>query len=340
MLQMNAKLTGVLLLQLIAAASLYLFYTHEDTAQANMALLDINRQLIDQIEIKDKETEVVLKKDNDRWQMPNWHQLPVNPDKLDSVLKQLAELKSGWPIATSSSSHQRFEVAEDKFQRRITLKQQGQPIADFFLGTSPGFRKVHFRLHDDNKVYSVALNSYDFPVKFNDWLWKKLLAVQNIKRIQGSDFTLEKTEQGWQLKDDGDIPVDQEKAQQLVQAFNGLTVSQLAEDEVELSEMEKLSFQVENDSHYTLTFYHKDNDYYVQRNDYDSKLFKLTPFEFRRFADLKKDDLIKRASETAKEQSADKANSSGNEVSVDSKEHSEQEQQDGDSQESTQEGKS
>jgi hypothetical protein len=307
MFPFNAKLFGLLLLQLIAAASLYLYYNSDQDTQSQSALINISRQDINGIEISDSETTILVKKHNDQWQFSDWHQLPVNQAKLEAILKNLSELKSGWPIATTESSHQRFEVAEDKFQRRIKLMQDDKPVVEFFLGTSPGFRKVHFRVQGDNKVYSVPLNTYDFPTKNNDWLWKQLLAVQHIKSIDAKDFSLHKKEQDWHFKDDTDTAVDQEQAKQLVQAFNGLTVTSLVDNEVDLSSAEKISYTITNDSQYTLNFYHKEGDYFVQRNDFEPLIFKLTQFEYQRFADVSRDSLVKKETDTA---SSDRQNTS------------------------------
>lgn len=87
-------------------------------------------------------------------------------------------------------------MAAGKYQRHQQLLQDEQLVADLYVGTSPGFRKVHIRKVDDDAIYAVGLNSYEMPVKVSDWLHKTLLAPQDIEGIKGADCTQQKTEDG------------------------------------------------------------------------------------------------------------------------------------------------
>lgn len=302
MFQLNYKLAGLLLLQLIAAAAIYLFTQQDASQNTRESLLSLSKAKIDKLEISGDEQTVVLQKQNDQWILPELHDLPVNSVKLNTVLDNLNALQTGWPIATTKGSHQRFKVTEDNYQRRIKLFQDNQVVADFFLGTSPGFRKVHLRKNDEDEVYSMELNTYDFPTKNNDWLNRKLLAVNNIKTIEGSDFKLRQGDSQWLFAEDNANTVDEDKAKRLMQAFNGLTVSDVVNEKPELSDSQKTVYTVENERQFTFTFFNKESNYYVKRDDKE-QLFTLTKYEFERFTNHTKEALTLKQEQSSETQS-------------------------------------
>jgi len=59
------------------------------------------------------------------------------------LIDKLEGAEAAWPVATSESSAERFEVSDAKFQRRIRFFADDAVVTELFLGTSPGFRRVH-----------------------------------------------------------------------------------------------------------------------------------------------------------------------------------------------------
>jgi len=60
----------------------------------------------------------------------------------------------------------------------VTLSSDGEALAEFYLGTSPGYQRVHARAVDSDDVFSVELSNYELGVKVDSWMDKTLLATE------------------------------------------------------------------------------------------------------------------------------------------------------------------
>src|SRR5690606_32957336 len=122
-----------------------------------------------------------LQKQSESWQLQE-HALPANSSKVQSLLDTLAGLETTWPVAETASSRERFEVSDDRFQRKLQLYQGEQLLGEYYFGSSPGFRRTHARRAGEDAVYSLAFNSVDLPAQQSDWLDKTLLALDQPTR--------------------------------------------------------------------------------------------------------------------------------------------------------------
>ncbi len=48
-------------------------------------------------------------------------------------------------------------------------------VGDLYLGTSPGFKKVHARRADSDDIYAITFANYEATARTDDWLDKALL---------------------------------------------------------------------------------------------------------------------------------------------------------------------
>lgn len=286
MLKIQSWLSGLLILQLLIAAGLY--WQDRQQQPQQQALLSFDDQLIDRIVIADKDSKLTLSRSGKTWQLPELEKLPADTGKLNDLLNKLRQLKSAWPVTTTTSSHQRFEVADNQFQRRLQLYQGEQLLDELFIGTSPGFRKSYIRLANDDAVYSAKLNSFELPLDKNAWLDKSLLAAKDVTAIKGPDYALEKSDGAWRLGANDqpiDAQVDQDKAQQLALALSGLRVQALVSPpEQAISDKKVIGLEVSDNNTTSLyRFVQNQDQYYVSRNDND-KLFSLSQLDFNRIA--------------------------------------------------------
>ena len=209
-------------------------------------------------------------------------------------------MRSGWPVATTTSSRERFEVEKDTFQRRLQLYQGDTLAAELLVGTSPGFRKVHIRKSDDDAIYAVPLNSYELPPKNDDWLDKSLLAANEISSIKGPDYALQKTDGNW-VFDNSDSAeqkgepkaapeLNTDKAKQLASALTSLRVQSLAPvlDDKTTAMSIKVS---EPKGDWTYQFIQAGDKYYVSRSDRDT-VFSINKSEFEYIAQIRRPQLL------------------------------------------------
>ncbi len=223
----------VLVLQLAAAAALQLQGPDTRNAQNSAALLSFDPKGVDDIRISDPEgASVELRRQDGAWQLPALAGFPADQGAVDRLLGKLAAMKQGWPVATTPAAARRFKVAEDDFERHIVLAHGGQTVAEVYVGTSPGLRKVHVRRPDQQAIYAVAFNTYDAPVKTAGWIDKGIVHMdrQALQRIELPALTLLRKDGTWRLADltDGEEMVTEE-VDNLVGQVSTVTISDVLE---------------------------------------------------------------------------------------------------------------
>lgn len=311
-MKIQQGLAGLLIVQLAITAGL--FWNDQQTQYATEphALLSFEKSAVDKLVVADKDNRVTLKKNAGKWQLPDLHQLPVNEKKLTELLDKLTSESVKWPVTTTASSHERFQVDEDEFQRHLMLYAGDKQVADLYLGTSPGFRKIHVRRADEQEVYSVELNTYELPTTQKDWLDQYLIAAKNPQVITGPDYSLEKSDDSWRFAGANTQPdeasnaakVDADKASELATALDNLTVTGVADTK---PEGVPIVIEVKNGStDWRYEFIKADDKYYVTRNDQDLT-FTLSQYEYDRIAAVRQPQLALKVEEKPAKQAEEKA---------------------------------
>ena len=294
MTPLKTWLSGLLVLQLMLALGLFLMNQKHQQANAAEPLLIVDTTALSKLVISENENSIDLTRQNDKWTLPGLKDLLASQSKVERLLTSLTGLNSGWPVATTVSSHERFEVAEDKFQKRVQLYNGDQQLGDLLIGTSPGFRKVHIRKAGDDAVYTAKLNSFEILANNQEWLDKSLLAVDEIKAIKTAEFSLSKDDGNWSLvQNASDISEQQPdlntvKVEDLVSGISTLRVKTLADDAASesVAKVSPVSIDVSTvDGNHTYQFYKADDKYYVSRNDRD-QLFEINSVDYDRVSNI------------------------------------------------------
>ena len=198
------------------------------TPEEPSLFLEFDPATVDRMTVISSEETVELQKNADAWELQDG--LPADHDKVEDLIEKIAELEAGWPVATSQSTAERFEVTEDSFQKHVLLHSGDDAVADFYLGTSPGYQRVHARI--DGPVYSVKLSNYEFGSKASSWLNKQLLRpegrLSRIERVGG--FVLTHGDEGWAASQDGDL--DNTTVDSFTQRFTNLSVYDISTAEL------------------------------------------------------------------------------------------------------------
>lgn len=189
-------LGGVLLAQCILIAGIYL---SGESRSSERSLLSFTPEAVSVISISDGEGPVVeMQRKDGVWLAADG--VPVDAAKINAVLEKLAGIASSWPVATSTGSQVRFEVGEDNYQRRVTLNSQNETLIDLYLGTSPGFRRVHARNAGADAIFSIDFAAHEVPVNADHWLDKSLLQPAELSRVELSgSWALTRADSSWLL---------------------------------------------------------------------------------------------------------------------------------------------
>ena len=199
------KMTYIGIVLLIIQLGLIL--TFNKTDQDYGAFIPTNNFLsfepkdIDRLVIADGNREIIVSKVNGKWLLPNYFSAPADNKQVTDTLKKLAALKQGLPVATTQDAAQRFKVGTNDFERHIILEAGKEVKADFFLGTSPGFKKIHARRAEGQAIISLVFNSYELEANHENWLDKQMLAMNkgDITAMSFSDQKLSRDDENWQL---------------------------------------------------------------------------------------------------------------------------------------------
>ena len=198
---MNRQIGTLVTILLIQCAMVGALYWPEPATVGNSSqnpLINFDPDRINEIYVEDEHgNEAILLKMSDRWLLPDFAGMPIDPTMVKKLLDSLGDRAEQWPIATTDSSRQRFKVAAYLYQRRLTLIANGELLATLYLGTSPGFRTVHARNDADSSIYRILFNTYDAPALASKWLDKRLLQISEPITIRSGEYLLSKNDGEW-----------------------------------------------------------------------------------------------------------------------------------------------
>ncbi len=298
-------LGGLLGVQLVLAVVFNSTDREYGAFQAEQRLLVFDKRAVDGLRLEDGQERLVLARRDGQWLLPEYGDFPLGQSSVDGLLDKLASLEKGWPVATTGSALRRFKVSDDQFERKLTLLSKGTTVAELYVGTSPGFRKVHVRPVQDDKVYSVGLDSWELEASADAWIDKGVLAVaeSDVQQIELAGVVVQRGEDG-ELRvaglDEGE-QTDVDEARALLGKLSGLRVQSLLGDEAKpeyQQDSPTLEFKVTRQDDEVLTFrftkLQDGGDYVVKRSDVDH-YFKVAGFTLDALREVSRDKLVRSA---------------------------------------------
>ncbi len=309
-------LSGLLVAQLVLAITINLTSEEYAAFQAEETLLEFDEKAVDGLRIEDGTDSVMLKKREDKWLLPDSVDFPANGDSVEQLLKKLVDMKKGWPVATTSAAIQRFKVAEEQFERKLTLFSGDEAVTQLYVGTSPGFRKVHVRPEDEERVFAVEFNTWETNAKADDWIDKAILKLDesDIERIEMPGFVLQRQDDKLEIADLGEKEqTNTTEASALLGKLAGLRIQSLlgAEIKPEYRQDEpELEIKITRKGGEVLSYRFskpKDEAYYVlKRSDFDH-YFKVAEFTVNPGKEIAREKLVQtKEGATSGEVSGDK----------------------------------
>ena len=315
--------------QVILAGALFYNGQNGFETQTPVSLLNLEQQTITEITLKEggNDKPLTLVKSGENWRLAEYPNLPLLDYKVSALTNDLINSKVNWPVSRTQASHERFKVADDNFEKRITYKL-GDDEVEVLLGESPSFKKLYARNGSGDDVFTIEFSGYQLSVDKNDWLNKSLLSVNDISEISQAGLSFEKvavkqetkldenaidtsaavagivkatnsSEQEimseWQVKAPAKLPEDQtldtERIDELLEQFSSLTVTAIAVQEIAFSDIEKLSVKDANGKQFDFEFAQHEDSYYVKRSDF-AHWFSLGKAQFDNLANIKANDFF------------------------------------------------
>ncbi len=193
------------LLVLQAGLVVWVNLPSDDTGalEADKPLLTVDRGSMDTVTIErqDKPTLRLARKDGG-WVLADKGDFPVSPARFEKFADKLLDAKRSWPVGKTLVAARQFKVTPVRFERRVRFLQGTEVLGDVFLGSSPGFRRVHARLDGDDHTYAIDFNAFDAPAEAGQWYDTELLktAAEDIVRIDLGSYALKAGDGGFEVE--------------------------------------------------------------------------------------------------------------------------------------------
>ena len=171
--------------------------------EADKPLLAVDAESMDAATIEQQgEAPLRMERKENRWVLPGKGDFPVSSAKLDQFTEKLLGAERSWPVGKTLVAARQFKVTPDQFERRVRFFRGTDVLGDVFLGSSPGFRKVHARLDGDSHTYAIDFNAFDAPVEADSWYDTEVLktAAEDIARIDLGAYALRAGDGGFQVE--------------------------------------------------------------------------------------------------------------------------------------------
>jgi len=167
----NQILAGILVVQV--ALSVVVFWP-KPAASAERAPLfpEIEAEDILGLTITDADGNVLaVRQVGDAWVLPDADDYPAQADKITPLLEKIVGLTTGRLVTRTDASHRRLQVAVDEFSRRIDFELADGTNHTLYLGSSPSYGAIHFRVDGQSEVYLTSdIGSYETGAAVASWI--------------------------------------------------------------------------------------------------------------------------------------------------------------------------
>lgn len=202
-------LAAVLVAQIVL--SVVVFWPRPSTAGQREPLFpDLEAEDVTGLRIEDAQGNVVaLERVTGDWVLAETDQYPAKADTVSEFLEKLTALTTGQLVTESDTSHKRLQVAPDDFVRRVMFATDGGIQETLYLGSSPRYGSMHFRLEGQSETYLTSeLTTWDVNATASTWIDTSYQSVaqDDVTKIRlenaNGTFVFEKEgEDTWEIVD-------------------------------------------------------------------------------------------------------------------------------------------
>lgn len=259
------------------------------------------------------ESKFELKKESDDWRLlAKGKSLPVDKERIDSLLKSLANSRKYTLVSSSKEKADEYGFNEDEI--KIEIFDNTNSIGYFLVGAvaASDANSSHVKWKDYDDIYLVeenlkaATNRADFTHFFNKKITPPGLTSEEIIGITlkkaGNNYEIRKTK-SWNLESPKKGEIANEDMNTTLSKVSSISSDDIVIDESVLSGIDANQFELRVDfkskegipKSYTLLsagFDKKANAYYVRKNN-EPGIYKLSEYSIKSVLDFKPETLVK-----------------------------------------------
>ena len=205
--RLNRILVGILALQLVLAVVVFWPRSAGSGAGTESLFPGVEADQIQEITLTDAQgATIALAKRDGSWVLPEADDYPADPERVEPLVDGLAALNTDRLVTQTSASHERLQVAEGDFQRRIDFQTADGTTHRVYLGSAPSFGVAHVRADGQDEVYLISdLSAQDAGVEASSWVDTSYFSVPQEEvvavTVENGQGTLEFDKEGesWTL---------------------------------------------------------------------------------------------------------------------------------------------
>ena len=203
MTRLNQILTGILVVQLIVAAFVFLPRTLSSQTEAGALLPDLEAGRVTAVTITSGEGQsLTLAQKDGAWVLASGGDYPTMEGDVPTFLESVVAVQTNRLVTETPGSHKRLEVADDAFQRLVELETEDGTTYRFYIGSSPTFGAAHVRVAGENEVYlTPELSARDAGALASDWVDT---AYVSLPREEVTAFTLQNAQGTFEFNREGE----------------------------------------------------------------------------------------------------------------------------------------
>lgn len=168
----NLILAGVLAVQLILGVVAFWPRSASGGVAGGLLFQDVEIDRIVALTVEDEQGRLLtLERTAAGWVMPDADDYPADEGKITTKLGTLLALTTDRLVTRTSASHRRLRVSEDDFVTRLTLETDDGASRVLYLGSSPNYGSIHFRLDGQAETYLTdEVSAFDIAAVAGSWV--------------------------------------------------------------------------------------------------------------------------------------------------------------------------
>lgn len=169
MTRRNVILSVLLALQLLLVV--VLLWPRGSTASAGKLFADLDPNSVTSLNVADDTRTVRLEKVDGEWVLPAADNYPANELRVSDLLTKLVQIDTRRLVASNSASHNRLQVSDDNFVRKVDLTTADGDTFTLLVGSAPNARATHVRSAGSDAVFQTgALSTADVRSDVGNWI--------------------------------------------------------------------------------------------------------------------------------------------------------------------------